>query len=159
MPSSFDLEAMEEMGAMWPTGGADYEVNTTESNSKVMQWNKLDEATRDKFREAAADQWQKWLENEAIKVLTPAESAAARQELQRKGESERILTPKFVLTDKNQPLRTPDNPLPLRANARLIVQGFRDLANLRGELRKDSPTASRIAQWLLCSISSHHKAW
>ena len=51
MPSSFDLEAMEAMGAMWPTGGAEYEVNSTGSNSKVMKWKKLDEETRAKFRE------------------------------------------------------------------------------------------------------------
>ena len=49
------------------------------------------------------DQWQKRLENEAVKVLTPAEHAAARQELERKGETERILTPK-VRPHRQEPI-------------------------------------------------------
>jgi len=47
-----------------------------------------------------------------------------------------------VLTDKNSSLQTPERDLPLKANARLVVPGFKDLAHLKGELRKDAPTGN-----------------
>ena len=119
----------------------------------------MDEPTREKFREAAVDQWSKWTGNEAVEILGPEESQAVYQELQRRGELDRVLKPRFVLTDKNASHRTEDNPLPLKANARIVVPGFKDLANLQGELRKDAPTASRIAQHVVCSLAAFHWAW
>ena len=159
LPSSFEVEAMETIGWLWPPGGAEHEALTTAAQSKELRWSEMSEETRDKFRVAAKEQWDKWLENEAVKVLSLEESEGIYQELQRKGELERILQPRFVLTDKNAALRTPTNDLPLKANARLVVQGFRDLANLQGELRKDAPTASRIGQHILCCVSAFYVKW
>ena len=87
-----------------------------------------------------------------MEVLTLAESRAVRQELEKRGELERILKPRWVLTDKNKALRTPTNPLPEKPNARLIVPGYKDIENLKGELRRDSPTGSRLAQYLLLAV-------
>eukprot|EP00438_Fugacium_kawagutii_P022912 Skav224174 [mRNA] locus=scaffold2007:411362:424288:+ [translate_table: standard] len=159
LPSSYEVNAMEEISGLWPTGGMEMEANTVESKSREIKWSELNEERREKYRQAARDQWAKWVENNAVKILTPEESRAVYQELQRKGEMERILQPRFVLTDKNSSLRTPENNLPELANARLIVQGFRDLANLRGELRKDAPTASRLAQHILCCLSAFNASW
>ena len=132
---------------------------TTAAHGKELRWNDMDEATRDLFRNAARVQWDTWVQNGAVHVLSLEESKAVQQELERKGEGERILQPRFVLTDKNAAHRTPANNLPIKPSARLVVQGFRDLANLRGELRKDAPTASRTAQHMLCAIAAWHPSW
>ena len=162
-PSAWEVAAMQEKGGMWPTGSGDHEVThealTTAASGKELRWGDMDEETRDKFREAAADQWSKWIENGAVQILNLSESEAIRRDLERKGEGDRILEPRFVLTDKNSGLRTDDRPLPLKANARLIVPGFKDLENLQGELRKDAPTASRISQHVIASVSAQHPDW
>ena len=49
--------------------------------------------------------------------------------------------------------------VPEKAAARLIVPGYKDLANLKGELRRDSPTGSRIAQHIILSLGGHYKHW
>lgn len=90
-------------------------------------------------------------------VLSPAESKAVMQSLERRDEMDRTLKPRFVLTDKNQTLRTETCPPPVKANARLIVPGFKDLENLRGELRKDSPTGSRVATPALLHCGEEQK--
>lgn len=55
-----------------------------------------------------------------------------------------------VLTDMNANLRTPERDLPWKANARLVVTGFRDLTNSHGELWNDVPTGSRLST---CSLA------
>ena len=58
-----------------------------------------------------------------------------------------MMTPRFVYTDKNDGQRTEQNDLPLRASARLVVPGYKDVTAY--DLRKDAPTASRTSQHLL----------
>ena len=158
LPSRMVVETQEMLGIPWPSGGA-FEVNTTAAKSKGMSWNEMTDEVKDKFRDAAQDQWGKWVENQAIEVLGPAESKAILQELYRKNEENKVLKPRFVLTDKNSSLRTEDNPLPLKANARIVVPGFKDLANLRGELRKDAPTGSRLGQHVLFAVGAANPHW
>ncbi len=152
------VETQKMLDIPWPSGGA-FEVNTKAAKSKEMISQHMTDDAKDRFRDAAQDQWGKWLENQAIEVLGPAESKAIRQELHRKNEENKILKPRFVLTHNNSALRTDDNPLPLKANARIVVPGFKDLANLRGELRKDAPTGSRLGQHVLFSIGAAHPHW
>ena len=99
------------------------------------------------------------MDNNAIKVLSLQESRAVKRELARRGELDRILQPRFVLTDKRDGLRTEGDPLPLLASARMVVPGFRDRANLEGRLRRDAPTGSRISQHLLFIMASAHPGW
>ena len=119
----------------------------------------MDEPTRQQFRVAAEEQRQKWTENGAVEVLNLHQSRAVFQELERKGELDRVLKPRFVLTDKNASLRTPETPLPLKASARIVVHGYRDLANLQNELRRDAPTGSRLAQHVLFCIAASEPSW
>lgn len=70
-----------------------------------------------------------------------------------------MLTPPFVMVDKNAPLSTKEKPLPLRANSRLIVPGFKGIENLQGGLRIDAPTASRISQHLVACMAAQHPNW
>ena len=154
-------ERSHKLQMQWPSGSNSdiREALTTAAQGRELRWSEMNEETRQEFRLAADDQWKKWLENEAVMVLGPDESRAVEQELERKGELERIMNPRFILVDKNAKLRSPERPLPLKANARIIVPGFRDLANLNGELRTDSPTASRIAQHVVCCVCACHPEW
>jgi hypothetical protein len=63
------------------------------------------------------------------------------------------------MVDKNAPLSTKEKPLPLRANSRLIVPGFKGIENLQGGLRIDAPTASRISQHLVACMAAQHPNW
>lgn len=160
LPSRGDYETMQESGSSWPTGGALPGHDVLQAGShKEVQWSKLSEEDRDKFRTAAKDQWNKWLENEAVKVLSFEESKNVYKELERKNELSRVLKPRFVLTDKNAAHRTQDSPLPLLAAARIVVPGYRDIENLRGELRRDAPTGSRQSQHVLFIIAAANPPW
>ena len=68
---------------------------TTAAHGKELRWNDMDEATRDLFRNAARVQWDTWVQNGAVHVLSLEESKAVQQELERKGEGERILQPRL----------------------------------------------------------------
>lgn len=144
LPSRGDWETYEVANWSWPSGGADMqevlEAQTGGGNHKELRWSTMDEETRAQFRTAAEEQWSKWVENGAIEVLDLVQSRQIRQELERKGELDRILQPRFVLTDKNSGLRTPQCPLPLKASARIVVPGYRDLAN--------QFIAQRCSDWL-----------
>ena len=130
---------------------------------KEFQWSKLDEKHRDetpsKRRPRTSGQNSKWVDNEAFEPIPPREAARIRAELAREGGLDDTLVPRFVLTDKNSPLSTKENSLPLKANARLVVPGYRDRTYLARQLQTDAPTASRTAFFLLLSIVSFHTDW
>ena len=157
-PSKSTVELFQRLGWQWPPGSSN-DVLTTAASGKECNWHRMTDDVRDKFRQAAQEQWSKWEENDAIKVMSLSESRAVYQELERKGELQRVLQPRFVLTDKNSSLRTAENQLPLKANARIVVPGYLDLANLRGELRRDAPTGSRLAQHVLFTVGSCYPSW
>lgn len=156
LPSRGTWEVFE-MGGVSPH--EIYQTQTGAGKHKEMRWAHMDEETRQQFRLATDDQWSKWVDNNAIEVLNLQESKAIYQDLERKGELDRILKPRLVLTDKNASLRTPDCPLPLKASSRIVIPGYKDLANLQGELRRDAPTGSRLAQHLLFCIAGAHPDW
>ena len=66
---------------------------------------------------------------------------------------------RWVLRDKNAGLSTNANPLALEASARLVLPGYKDIANIKGELRRDAPTGSRIAQHILLIFAASHPEW
>ena len=160
MLSRGDYEALMASYGMLPTGGVlpGHEALQTGSHKEI-QWSRLSEADREQFRLAAKEQWNKWLENSAVEVLSLSESKAVLRELQRKDEMSRVLKPRYVLTDKNASHRTESCPLPLKAAARIVVPGYRDIENLRGELRRDAPTGSRLAQHVLFCLIAAHPLW
>ena len=90
--------------------------------------------------------------NDAVEVLDEKTSARIRAELRSKREDCKILTPRWVFTDKNDGLRTKENNLGIKASARLVVPGFRDVLSF--SLRKDAPTASRLSQHLVFTFTA-----
>ena len=93
---------------------------------KEITWSKLSGEDRSAFQKAADEQWQKWTENGSVQELSVQESRRMQEDLTRTGKSGDLLTPRWVLTDKNAALSTPANPLPLKPSARLVVPGFKD---------------------------------
>lgn len=89
-PSRWEFEAMEATGSCWPSGNGEHEALTTAAQGKDLRWSEMDEGTRDKFRTSAVDQWNKFVENKAVKVLTLEESKAVMQELKMKGEEHNV---------------------------------------------------------------------
>ena len=150
------------MGAPLPTGVPEegHEVNAT-GGRKEKIWSHMSESEKQLWSEAAVKGWSAYVDNDAIRVLSVQESLAVRKELARKRELDRILTPRFVMTDKNDSLKTEEGAnLPPAPSSRLVVPGFEDRANLEGEIRRDAPTGSRLSQHLLVSlVAFHHKTW
>ena len=159
LPSRSQLEAVQSLGVPLPSGlPEDHEVSAATAR-KEHQWGHMTAEERKLWHKAAEKGWQAYVDNEAVQVLNVKESAAIRKQLAARGELDRILVPRFVLTDKAD-LRSESNPMPVDASARLVVPGFKDRANLNGEVRRDAPTGARLTQHLLlCIIASKGKAW
>ncbi len=153
-----DWEVMKQMGNMLPIGGTS-EVLAVQSARKEYVWNQLSPEKKKLWEEAAVKGWRAYIDNNALEVLDMAKSAAVRRDLVRRGELDRILQPRFVLTDKHDGLRTHSHPLPIFASSRLVVPGFKDQANLEGALRRDAPTGSRLSQHFLFCVAAFHTSW
>ena len=160
LPSRSQFEAVQSLGAPLPSGlPEDHEVSAATAR-KEHQWGHMTAEERKLWHKAAEKGWQAYVDNEAVQVLNVKESAAIRKQLAARGELDRILVPRFVLTDKADGLRSESNPMPVDASARLVVPGFKDRANLNGEVRRDAPTGARLTQHLLlCIIASKGKLW
>lgn len=158
LPSRSEWQLHQRLGLPWPSGQDDlvvdegHEVSAVQAARKEYFWKSMDGKSQEAFREAAMQAWQIWPENNAIEELSQDECRAVRARLKRNKEEHKILTPRYVFTDKNDPLRTPQCPLPLRARARIVVPGFKDL--LSYTLRKDAPTGARISQHFLLTLTA-----
>ena len=155
-----DWKIREALGEPWPCGAEhSHETLNVQASRKEYSWRSLTPADRQGFADAAIQGWSVYLDNGAIEVLSLKQSSEVRRQLAKEQALDKILKPRFVLTDKNDGLRTVDKDLPRKYSARLVVPGFRDRTNLEGKLRRDAPTGSRLAQHLLFSIASWHLDW
>ena len=153
LPSRSEWQAVLSIGGMWPRG--EQEALAVQTARKEYRWRQLDDAAKAQFREAAGAGWSVWVENQAVQILTASDAARVRERLRSSNQSGRILTPRFVLTDKHDGLRTFSNPLPLKANARLVVPGYQDLTS--SQVRCDAPTSSRLSFQLLLTVTACKK--
>ena len=115
---------------------------------KEIKWKDISESDKPIFREAAAKQWSEWQKYETVAVLSPEESDAVRKTV----DPKRILPSRYVYRDKNAPLRSETNNLPVKAKARLCVGGHMDPRLSQGELRTDAPTVTRNSTMLFFTI-------
>ena len=159
LPSRSEWQVRSRLGLTWPTGQG--EIN--ESRALAVQaarkeyfWKNMSDSDKVEYGKAAEQAWSVWAENDAVEALTKEESAKVRARLDMAKENRKILTPRYVFTDKHDGLRTSSNPLPLKARARIVVPGFKDVLSF--SIRKDAPTASRVSQhMLLIWTASHNK--
>ena len=155
LPSRSQHELLKELGAPLPFGVPDeFHECSAALARKEYKWTQMGPRDRELWGQAAAKGWAAYLDNNAVQVLSLHESQAVRKRLAQAGELDKIMVPRFVLTDKAHGIRTAENPVPPQPSARLIVPGFQDRANLEGELRRDSPTRSRLSQHLLLALTA-----
>ena len=142
-----------------PAGDLSHESMAVQTSRREYEWSKMNAEDRKLWGEAAIKGWQVYVDNEAVEVLSMLKSAEIRKDLTQRGETDKILRPRFVLTDKADGLRTETNNLEKRPSARLVVPGFKDHANLSGKLRRDAPTGCRLSQHLLFCIAAWNVHW
>lgn len=152
LPSRSQWEIKEALGQTWPCGKVEYEAQAVQAARKEFTWSKLNPQQKDEFREACKAGWQVWSDNGAVEALDPATSKRVIADLRRRGEMAKLLTPRWVMTDKNDGLRTENRQLPLKANSRLVVPGYQDESAYG--LRKDAPTGSRLSQHILFVLTA-----
>ena len=126
---------------------------------KELSWKQLSQQDKDEFTKAADKHWQQWLDLDAVEKLSAIEASQVRSKLLKERKQDLIMKLRWVLTDKNAPKRTADNPLGLEASARLVLPGYKDPAKMDGSLRCDAPTGTRISQHLLFTATASNKHW
>ena len=164
LPSRTTWQAVERFNCLWPKGSQDmepfvisvHEVNVLLAARKEYKWKSMTGEQKRLFKEATVKGWNAWVENDAIEVLSPEEADAVKVRLRKDGEMTKILQPRFVFTDKNDGLRTMDNPMELKPSARLVVPGYQDTSAYT--IRKDAPTASRVMQHVLFALTASYYA-
>ena len=102
LPSRSQLEALQTLGAPLPTElpGEPSEVQAA-WDLEVSKWNQLTPSQRELWSKAADKGWN----STTRQNLSLKESAAARKSLAQRGELDRILTPRYILTDKADGIR------------------------------------------------------
>lgn len=154
-----DWQLIEELGKSLPTGEPIRESHLVQAARKEYPWSQMSSDRRKLWEEAAIQGWNVYLDNKAVQPLSIKESQRVRRDLARRGELDRVLQPRFVLTDKHDGLRTASHPLPVKPSSRLVVPGYQDRSNLSGQLRRDAPTGSRLAQHFLFCVAAFQTAW
>ena len=97
-------------------------------------------------------QWDEWATHRSVKIHSLVEATKMRQQDPR----ERRLHSRYAYRNKNAGLLDPaGNPLPVKAKARLVIQGQHCPDNdAQGLARTDAPTAHQIAVSVLLQLIS-----
>ena len=120
------------------------EVNVAaKGGRRETPWKDVPSLDKSLFQNAAGNNWGAHTSNDACRVLSEDETQNVLDDLVCTDRLDLILDGRFVLTDRNDGLRTESNPLPVEASARLVFPGFHDPYHLDGNLRCDAPTGSR----------------
>ncbi|CAK0872907.1 unnamed protein product [Prorocentrum cordatum] len=109
------------------------------TQDRELKWDEIAPKGREAFRAAVEKEWDPWPRYKCVSVLEPE----ASEEVLRTVDRSRILGSDMKLKDKNAALRTPENDLPLKAKARLCVQGQHDPDAKLGTVKTDAPTVQR----------------
>ena len=88
------------------------------------------------------------MDYESCEILSPEESARIEKE-----RTEGILPSRYVFRDKNAGLLGPDRePLPVKAKARLCLQGHLCPDSRTGQVQVDSPTIERVSTMIFLHL-------
>ncbi|CAE7195067.1 RE1 [Symbiodinium sp. CCMP2592] len=101
----------------------------------------IPEKDRDLYKQAEEKEWKSWQEYESCEILSLEES----QRLERE-RPERILPSRYVFRNKNAGLlEASGKELPVKAKARLCLQGHLCPDSRTGQIQVDSPTVERVS--------------
>ena len=108
---------------------------------KEIPFDKIPQEQRSLYKAAEEKEWNSWLEYDSCEILSPEASEAVEQE-----RPERILPSRYVFRNKNAGLRDANgNELPVKAKARLCIQGHLCPDSRSGQVQVDSPTIERVS--------------
>ena len=98
------------------------------------------------------------MDNDAASVIAPNESSVI-VELKDKPLSDRIISSRYLFSDKAEGKSTPSKPVPPEPNCRICVRGFEDLDLL--DMRRDAPTVGREAVAIIVCVGAAkgHEHW
>ncbi|CAK9071940.1 unnamed protein product [Durusdinium trenchii] len=153
LPTRTSWEAHEISCTLWPCG--EHEVNAAKTTRREVKWKDIPMHERAKYRKAAETGWKVQVDNGAFEILSDEESERIKAKLRASGQLHKILTPRYIYTDKHDGLRSDSNPLPLLANARVVIPGYKDETTYC--VRKDAPTSSRNSQHMLFIVAAARK--
>ena len=107
---------------------------------KEVPYSGIPKIDRAQYRSALKKQRDEFLMWEAVDVLSLAQSL----EVARTQRREDIMDTRVLHRDKNSSIRSPENDVPLKAKARIIIPGHKD-PELEYGVRTDAPTVSRLS--------------
>ena len=103
---------------------------------------------RELYRAAEEKEWQSWLDYNSCEVLSPEESKRVETE-----RPDRVLPSRYVFRNKNAGLKDPfGNALPVKAKARLCLQGHLCPDSKSGQVQVDSPTIERVSTMIFLHL-------
>ncbi|CAE7707379.1 RE1 [Symbiodinium sp. CCMP2592] len=103
---------------------------------------------REVYKAAEDKEWKSWLDYESCEILSLEESRRIERE-----RPDRILPSRYVFRDKNAGLLGPDGrPLPVKAKARLCLQGHLCPDSKTGLVQVDSPTVERVSTMIFLHL-------
>ena len=119
-----------------------------EAAGKVLNFKRAEGPVREGMLAARQAEWAKWKQFNAAVILSVEESNRLVS------EGHQVAGTQWIDTDKNEPLRTKENPdVPPKYKGRLVVRGDQE----QGDVRSDSPTCDTEAQNLLFSFAASRR--
>ena len=109
---------------------------------RVIPFNQLPLKDVPLYQQAERVQWDEWVTHGSVKIHPPVEAEKLRQQVPRG----RRLHSRFACRNKNAGLLDPSGgPMPVKAKARLVIQGQHCLDNAQSSVKTDAPTVHRTA--------------
>ncbi|CAE7336253.1 RE2 [Symbiodinium sp. CCMP2592] len=116
---------------------------------KEIPYEKIPESQRGLYKEAEEKEWASWRQYESCEVLSEEESRRVERE-----SPKRILPSRFVYRNKHAGLvDDKGNALPVRAKARLCLQGHLCPDSRTGLVQVDSPTVERVSTMIFLHMA------
>ena len=98
------------------------------------------------YQEAERVQWNEWVTHRSVKNHSPVEAAKIRQQVPRERFAYRNKKKRWSVGPRRE------IPLPVKAKARLVIQGQRCPDNAQGLVRTDAPTVHGTAVSIFLQI-------
>ena len=131
-----------------------YQQKTTSKNKlkrmmeKEVPYDAIPQSQHGLYQEAEEKEWKSWLDYDSCEILSPEESKKIEET-----RPERILPSRYVFRNKNAGLKDPQgNDLPVRAKARLCIQGHLCPDSRNGQVQVDSPTIERVSTMIFLHL-------